>query len=519
MLHPLLWACCPALFLYAHNAAQLSLDELPLPVLLSLALAIGLWGGVWLCLRDSRRSATVTTVLVLYIFTCGHGYALASAQVGYFTGWPVVYLVLWGVIVTGSVTLLVRHRRFLREITAMLNVAGLLFLAVVLFAISQLEIPRRLHARKAAVTEQQQTVATSAHGQLPNIYYIILDSYAGTGVLERIYHYDNHPFTAMLQRKGFYVAEQSHANYCQTIVSLACSLNFRYLDDLPQKYGAASGDRQPLRTMIRNPRLCEVLREHRYRIVTLPVPYKEVDLQGDVVMEGVGEASDFQHALLETTPWLPLQAGNTPAYDPYANHRRHILSMFRNIPRVPSRPGPVFVFAHILAPHQPLVFDEAGRPLKADPQAVLANDRNEGTTPRERAEYVKRYRGEVRFLYRKIEEMVDGILARATRPTVIILQGDHGPGFLPDGDAPGSLNIPERFSMLNALYLPNGGAKQLYPGISPVNNFRVVLNYYLGTNYPLLPDKSYYSGFLHPYHFLDVTAQARAMPTPSDSGR
>ena len=33
----------------------------------------------------------------------------------------------------------------------------------------------------------------------------------------------------------------------------------------------------------------------------------------------------------------------------------------------------------------------------------------------------------------------------------------------------------------------------LYPSISPVNTFRVVLNSYFGENLPLLEDKSYYA--------------------------
>jgi hypothetical protein len=48
--------------------------------------------------------------------------------------------------------------------------------------------------------------------------------------------------------------------------------------------------------------------------------------------------------------------------------------------------------------------------------------------------------------------------------------------------------------ILNAYFFPGKQAKDLlYPTISPVNTFRVVLNSYFGERLPLLDDKSYYA--------------------------
>lgn len=48
-----------------------------------------------------------------------------------------------------------------------------------------------------------------------------------------------------------------------------------------------------------------------------------------------------------------------------------------------------------------------------------------------------------------------------------------------------------RYPILNAYHLPDGGSQMLYPGITPVKSFRVVLSYYFGADLPLLPDASY----------------------------
>jgi len=70
---------------------------------------------------------------------------------------------------------------------------------------------------------------------------------------------------------------------------------------------------------------------------------------------------------------------------------------------------------------------------------------------------------------------------------------------------PNKTYFKERFSIFNAYYLPRGGTSKLYPTITPVNTFRIILNYYFGMNYKVLEDKSYFSTWNHPYKFIDVT--------------
>jgi hypothetical protein len=60
--------------------------------------------------------------------------------------------------------------------------------------------------------------------------------------------------------------------------------------------------------------------------------------------------------------------------------------------------------------------------------------------------------------------------------------------------------------ILNAIYLPDGDARVLYPSISPVNTFRVVFNQYFGTDLELLPDRSYaFASQRYQYDLFDIT--------------
>ena len=60
-------------------------------------------------------------------------------------------------------------------------------------------------------------------------------------------------------------------------------------------------------------------------------------------------------------------------------------------------------------------------------------------------------------------------------------------------------------SILNALYLPDDGAAELYDSMTPVNTFRVIFNTYFDTDFDLLEDRSYLATYEQPYDFLDVT--------------
>ena len=58
---------------------------------------------------------------------------------------------------------------------------------------------------------------------------------------------------------------------------------------------------------------------------------------------------------------------------------------------------------------------------------------------------------------------------------MILVQADHGPGSELDRNSAERTNLRERLSILSAYCFPDRDFAGLYPGISPVNSFRVVL--------------------------------------------
>jgi len=176
----------------------------------------------------------------------------------------------------------------------------------------------------------------------------------------------------------------------------------------------------------------------------------------------------------------------------------------------PKLSSPIFVFAHIEAPHPPFVFGEDGQ--KAKIMKTFTNSdgdwliRKGGLT---KDEYIKGYRDQLLFINKKIKIVLDDILSRSKRPPIIILQADHGPRSMLVWEDPNKTYFKECMSILNAYYLPDNGDRRLYKEITPVNTFRIIFNHYFGTDYKLLKDKVYFSTARYPYRFIDVTDKVK----------
>jgi len=341
---------------------------------------------------------------------------------------------------------------------------------------------------------------------LPNIFYIILDGYARADILERLYQYDNTEFLEYLTGRGFFVAAGSRSNYAQTGLSLASSLNMRYLDDPVNRIGIESWRLGPANYMILNNSVFGFLKDHGYAIVAFASGWSVTEMRSaDTYMAARWYPDEFQNALIDMTP-IPFVAGQLGGYDRYGLHRERILYAFDHLADTSQLERPTFVFAHMIAPHPPFVFGPHGEEIDPDYRFTL-RDGSHVIRKRKltRDEYVQRYREQLIFINSRTKAAVDGILSKSTRPTIIILQADHGPGSMLDCGDPSNANFEERFSILNAYYLPNGGGIHLYDDITPVNTFRIVLNHYFGTEYGLLKDKTYFSTWSNPYAFIDVT--------------
>jgi hypothetical protein len=521
VIHPFLFALWPILFLYSQNLGFISFSQALVSLMLLLSATLVMLLLFTVILRSAMKAGAVMSLLLTLFFSFAHVHRLLLREhTGYIpTNESFALMVAWSMLFFAGTALIFRLKGGWQNITRILNATGSTLILVSLLRIGLYEV-------KAASSWQDiwvHTVEITPAGpiqpdSLPDIYYIILDGYGRSDILEELYDFDNSGFLSFLRQRGFHVATKSHSNYAQSILSIASSLNLTYLDDLAALVGPESRDRRPLEHMIQHSAVVRFLEQQGYTIVALPSGYSPTDLKDADVHGGSGRAwNEFEVRLLGNTPipWLVVRGG---LLDVRAVQRQKILHILNLLSGTSQAQSPHFVFAHVLAPHGPFLFDEHGNEI--EPQrwfdmhdgtpfdVVSAND--DFTLEQIRAEYISGYRGQLAFINTRVESIVDDLLSASSRPAVIILQADHGPASLLDWHNPDNSYYLERFAILNAYLLPGIDSAGLYDEITPVNTFRLIFNEYFGTDLELLDDASYFSTLERCYEFIDVTNDVRA---------
>jgi hypothetical protein len=502
VVHPILFSLFPVVFVYAQNQEQLSLSEAWVSVLILSGSTVVFWLLLSLILRSAVKAGVLVSLFLVLFFSYGHVRRMLPEG----EAWHLILLIVMVAIFASGMALIPAIKRDLQNLTRILNVMALVLVAISLTDILAFELTTRTARPDDNTVERVQIeqVVSVTVDTLPNIYYLILDGYARADVLAEIYDYDNSGFLGFLNQKGFYVADCSHSNYAQTALSMASTLNLKYLDDLAARVGVETQDRQPLDEMIQNSTVSQFLRQQGYQIVAFPTSYPPTDLKNaDIYLGSRRTLNELEIGLLVSVPisWLAVSYSDI---DPNALVARGTRSLLDRLSNTTQLPAPHFVFAHIMGPHPPFVFDEHGN--ETDSWGGLNLDdgshffENGGT----REQYVQGYTAKLTFINRSVKGIIENLISQSTRPAVIILQSDHGPGLLLDWDDPENSDFRERLSILNAYLLP-GGSAGLYEGISPVNTFRLIFNRYLGTDLKLLDDASYFSTWDRPYEFIDAT--------------
>ena len=511
IVHPVLLAILPVLFLYTHNIREMRLVDVWLPLLVVGCVSLVVWLALSLLLRDRMRAALVSSLLWVWLFSFGHarGLLAPAPAAGFTVSTMAIFVIAYCVLLVVGSALLMQRRPWLPALSSGLNVAAGALVAWNLLAISAHEVQdlrARPRSREPASIVPAKPLPPDAR---PDIYYIVLDTYARADVLRDVYGYDNSGFLDRLTKRGFRIASSATANYCETAQSLAAALNLTYIHEAAPAESGRGPHLRPLDEMLHDNRLFRFLRHRGYRIVTFASGIASTNMQdADVYVDTLRGPSEFQNVILNTTP-IPLlyAAIAPPGTGPVETHVRRVLYTFDHLPDMTRLKPPVLVFAHIICPHPPFLFDRNG-PRKALPAMLEWGD---GIYDRaSRRTYRRNYVEQLRFVNRKIEAAVDAILSQARRPTAIIIASDHGPSSGTNWRSAEKTDLREKFGILLAWKLPDGQAAPANDEISAVNIFRVALNRCFKAGLELLPDESYFPVYRGPERFVRVTDKVRA---------
>lgn len=528
--HPVLFAIYPVVFFYTRNRLWYFTEVVLLPLAGVTCLALLSLFLLNLILKDVRKAGILLSVSVLLFFTFGHLHnvllevfrfaGINSSRPNFIIAVPFIVGVYFAVKVFRSLT-----HRSLNTLTAALNIAAALLISLNLYSIGT-SFANERHNRPEDIDTAPMNIEKTA--KLPNIYYIVLDAYAGADILKEKFNFDNSEFIEHLTGKGFYVAGKSKSNYNWTYSSVASSLNLSYLNetDLNKKV-EKSGIPLPhvLDEIIQNSKVPCYLKNNgyifRYAYGGMYRIFHDADaLIGSkdyksyeqlLFIHDMAKYTLYPHLFIWLRGIFNLHITDpvkTAVLDKFGERMLYVLDHLADLP---DREAPNFVVAHIYAGHSPFVFGNSGE----KPYSGRVNKKA-----------TEQYTEQIRVINTKIKSLIDRILSNSTRPSIIILQGDHGPrvatriirksrshGFpdienLTDDDVK---DLKSQFSILNAYYFPKGNNFRLYDEISPVNTFRVIFNHYFGGRYELLKDESYFitDEMLRYASFINVTRTLR----------
>lgn len=321
----------------------------------------------------------------------------------------------------------------------------------------------------------------------PDIYLLAFDALGSTNGIKTDLGFDNILLDSFLKKNGFFVAKNVKANYNWTIYSMSTMLNLEYLphwivpvmnEPKVHFWGTEA---------LKNNSLFQILKSENYKIYNYqPLSFDNKDWPGPPYFNFF----KTQHFYFKTLPgrlqrdvfWNFIKTDipaiikmQIAAIEKRNAEQKTLLDTTINLVKKTCslEQMPKFVYGHFMVTHDPYIFDSTGKVLNGQ-QALAKNKKYE----------VKDYINQVKVADSIIQELVLYIKKTNKKNTIIIITGDHGfPTEIINQSG-------YSFDMFSSFYFPDEDYKSLNDNIQPVNNFRIILNKFFNTNYPLLKDST-----------------------------
>ena len=494
-IHPVLFGVYPVLFLWSQNVNEVGPADVS-DVLGATFLFAGLVMLLaWLAFQDRARGALFITPAILAFLLYGHVERLGADAIH-------ERAAIVALLAIALVLALKLPDRWITRVDT-----GLRFLAIALVVVTLWNI---LPTQVAEATTPRSIVAdgkalpTSTNAKKRDVYWLIFDRYGSDRSLQLEYKTKN-DLTPWLKDHGFDVLADSHANYVGTAQSLATTSNMTPLAELTKAVPANAATYQPIYNTLQGSLAVRQFQALGYRYLHLGSWWNPTrfDKAADRNFNADG-VSDFTSAVVESSIVPVLSKAfipdELPPTEP-AKHLKHNTYALDKLDALPLEGGPKFVWAHILLPHPPYIFDADGNYIES-PKAAGISD-------------TQAWRGQLAYTNKRIEGFIEELLSKPVdQQPIIILQADEGPWPAPyakdkvnfDWSKATADQLEEKFGIMNAWYVPGGteglGLRQ---DQTAINTFPVLFDKYFGLDYPTLPDEVFASSWWKIYQPLDVT--------------
>ena len=478
-------------------------------------------------MHNPHKSAFFLGIASLYFSTSGHLYIM------FFIPKSLLVWIIASAIVVAAIS--IACNRFIPKhsyahFTAPINLiaAALLVLQIITLLAASVAAQRYVDANSVynrAWDEKPSAEKVMDSPDRPDIYYIIPDGYPSDEQLLQDMNIDNSEFSEALRERGFVIAPHAQSNYGVTQLSLATTLNMQYYSSNPTEMS----DMDHLRLSSANSKVAQELLRLGYTYVqfvsgyVLPSPIADInrdfapggpiDIRLEDTKLGTGVIQDRQSEKIRIVmdralflqPFTPLYIDSTalrivrsqleklrlteekaPFHGKAA---QRFLDTVDEVENIVAMPEATFTIIHLMQPHAPVNFNEAGDIIE---QIAFPGP----------AEFY----ADLRFSNSQFLELFDTILQDSTNEPVIIFQADHG-GFF--GRVTNRSGRFASFDVFAAYHLPAQFTLDFPKTYTLINAFALILNEVFDTEYELQESrlfevpKSYHA----PFEQLDVTEE------------
>lgn len=495
IIHPYLFSISPLLYLL-HSAK--SYNSMLALLLIAISNIILIYIILCICKANKinlKKSAFILSCLLLWLFSYEPA-RIAFHQISKSVLYKNIYFIfLWlSILIMLIISISIinikfdKYNRFLNIFAILLIIIQILTLYVNTINISK---------EKYEIKEMKFIDYHYKKSSLRDIYYIVLDEYPGFTKTQEIMHFENNEIYNYLKNKGFYVSKDSYANYSNTAYAMSCYLNMQYHEIINTQNNShmisTIKPNIPYGRLIERNQIALYLESLGYSNIRLVDYYTEIDIN---YMNWYNNNNLYYCIKEFIIKFMKLTIIRKPIITNYIESTEKKQLIKQQVERsynIIKESGPKFVYIHFQLPHDPYVYNEKGE-NNSFVEMITQKKTN-----------IKLLQKQIIYCNYVIKELVNRILVDSEKKPIIIIQSDHGPREI-------GKNIEEerRFtlSILNAYYFPDGGDRYLYSTITPVNTFRLMLNYYFEQNLPLLKDENYYSYYTSP-KLINMTDQLR----------
>ncbi len=460
VLHPFLFAWLPILHLYSLNFFEYPPYVLIKPFIVLTSITIAFLFISQRFFHDRFKFAVIFSVSVLMIFIF-HSFEEFFERLSFgflrFRIIAFIYLLIFA----GILFSLIRARIDFKRLSYFFNISGIIILLII-----STNFIGKLWARNKDITVKPQGLQKEIKNKIrfedmPDIYYIILDSYPEKDVLSHVTGFDNFEFIDYLKSEGFFVTKKNRCNYTFTKFSMASTLNMEFLPVKEIESGVFELKKGiKFNKGIEGNKVVSIFRSMGYRYIDLSIwnkRYYDIDFTGSLLFMTIIRApgiGNFIAGLLL---------------------RDYVMDTLDILQRPIDSNEPFFVYCHVMIPHFPAMFDENGKTpsiIKPDKKTL--------------------YLDQLKYTNKRMKKVIDSIIINSKRTPIIIIQGDHGADSLTE-DKKKSMKL--RKSILNAAYLPGLKENIFYNGMTSINTFRIIFNRYFAIDLKPLPDVTYYQDY------------------------